>query len=211
MPLKGEMEMKTGLFFFAVSAMALAMVALADEPKGMVVSGQPDDQTFLAACQAGFTRDFGKSTEAVCFGSGEFTLLTSHKTPPAFKCQQPHSEGMLCVPVKEPLRQLKKEANKPCTRESKKVAWYAFRDSEGILNIAINAKMGDYERSLIWRTESNGNGWEAWATHIVGSTKWLQTEEVCFTWLALGPVKDKKDLERKLRVLSDLRIVEIQP
>jgi len=192
------------MFFF--TAVMLVLSAVADETKEGVV----EDQTFLVACQKGFAEQFGKSSEAICFGSGEFTLLASGRMPPPFKCQQSHCEGTLPVPEKESLRRLKKETNQPCTRESKKVAWFAFRDDQGILNVAVNAVMGDYESSLVWRHD-DGRQWEAWRTHILGSTKWLVTKEVKFTWLALGPVKDKKDLERKLKVLSDLKVVQLEP
>ena len=199
-----ETDMKT---FFCI-ILLLSVTVVAEETA--IKIDQPDNQAFLKACQDGFDHDYSRSSESMRLGSGKFTLLYSQRTPPTFKCQQPQSEGNLPVPQKEPLSQLRKEASQSCAKEKREATWFAFRDNEGILNIAINAKLDDYEKSLIWRTESDGRGWEAWSTHILGPTHWLETKEVRFTWLALGPIgRDPEELQRKLQVLADLKIVEI--
>lgn len=102
-----------------------------------------------------------------------------------------------------------------------KMAWYAWVDDEGIIQIAFNGLADQNVLTKIWAHDGitplsdswKATDWTAWRIYYIGDDKhhqmWLHQDEACFTWLRLGQANAKADqaLQDKLGALKKLGVI----
>ena len=186
--------------------------ALADEPMS--------DEQFITKISVSIDAAHNLNHDVKLLGSGTVDLLDSGRqskvgcgksnpNPKPGECSGAYPIYPAAMPLADATAK-----EKATLAEAKRIptAWVAWIDSDGTINIAFNARAGDYEVTTPHEVECNGV-WSGIRTYYVSvksaDKTWqraVDSDDTRFTWLKLGK-GNEQDFSARLQALKDLRII----
>lgn len=175
---------------------------------------------FITQMETGVNQYRAHNQAVVLFGHGTATLRdTGRKSKVGCQSTNPNPKPGECSglepvwPERHSLDEVVKvEAATQVKAKTTSTAWVAWIDEDGIINVAFNAPIAQYELSTIWEVANNGDwqGWDIWNVSTPkgqDAPKWVQSKTADFGWLKLGK-GGRQDLPNRLKSLQDLKVIE---
>lgn len=188
----------------------------------VLLGGSVSDAEFVTKITTGVNALHEQNPTVQLIGSGTAEILDSHRESKV-KCGRanPNPKPGECTglypvyPKPKPLAELvKAEAKAKAKADAKLTVWVAWRDCDGIINVAFNAPAGKREISAPDEVANKSGDWTGMRIYFISGTAtpgekdtmFVKDIESSFTWYHLG-AGSATDLPQRLKALTDLNVI----